>query len=85
MAFTDEDLERLKERLNSPIKSATEDTFPIDLSENDTRALLARLEAAERCLDYMIFEDGKVDGEKLFNAWRKAKGERNDSEASAGR
>lgn len=39
-------------------------------------AMAHRLKCAERALDYMIFEDGKLDGEKLFNAWRSSKGER---------
>ncbi len=68
--FSDDDLKKLKERLNAPILSATDDRAPVDLSENDTRALLHRLECAEdlaSCADRNEFKT-------VYEAWRTAAG-----------
>ena len=45
MAFTDEDLKRLKDDL------ADESTLTIDLDIEEGMALIARLEAAEACIE----------------------------------
>lgn len=77
--FTDEDLKRFRNELDHT------DQFP------KMTALLARLEAAETCIDDHrgdCLEDVEKEcscgySDKL-KAWRRAKGELNDSEESKG-
>jgi hypothetical protein len=66
MNFTDDDLKRLKERLenqNEPIFT--------HFNRIDIKALLARLEAAERC---MSVGDDYVQWNAAYEAWCKAAG-----------
>lgn len=60
MTFTDDDLKRLKER------------NPLQMKGAEILYLLARLEAAEKCLE-AANQEGGIDS-NLFKAWHKAAG-----------
>jgi hypothetical protein len=87
--FTDDDLKRLKDRLEIPAGSSG---FPLTpFIESKGLALLARLEAAEKCINPFWKGHTKAcqNGKNLFGgpssclcvmgdlymAWRRAKGE----------
>lgn len=65
--FTDDDLKRLKEYLDSPGRKY----WGPGLSGDTTEALLARLEAAEKCLEPSA---GDIVPAQRYEAWRKAAG-----------
>jgi hypothetical protein len=74
MAFTDEDLKRLKEHLK--FDHADED----GIKESVVRALIARLKAAEKVCEFigntddMDAVDEVFKADELMAAWRKAAG-----------
>lgn len=53
MAFSDEDLKRLKEEIGDA-----------DYHEGPIKALIARLEAAEACIDHRHAQDEGMDGKE---------------------
>jgi hypothetical protein len=68
MSFNDEDLKQLK----------STGTFGFQIGWKEIQALVARLEAAERCARYLdaIYESERSPIENdALNEWRKAKGE----------
>lgn len=70
MTFTDDELKRLKADLLNPEAS-------VILNGDDISAILARLEAAEKCVQEH-FGHGVLDCEPnctVYEAWRKAKGD----------
>lgn len=69
MSFSDEDLARLKEDLN-PLNKNTIVPY-MAVTAEDARALIARLEAAERALE-MRHVRGVFD--TAIEAWRKSTG-----------
>ena len=83
MTFTDDDLKRLKECLASkkvPYLVCHQDEYGED-NEIDAGALIARLEAAEECAQWLATEPTKGISvlilemrNKGLNVWRKAAG-----------
>jgi hypothetical protein len=69
MAFTDDDLKRLKEYINAPNFAYTEGC-PDFLKAH---ALLARLEAAEKCVEKAVLCPS-LEWDKHHESWRKAAG-----------
>lgn len=69
MSFSDDDLKRLKESLK------TDETFYLELTTEQTTALLTRLEAAENCLEYVGHDNcDSKDVDRALKAWRKSRG-----------
>lgn len=71
MSFTDENLRRLKEKLSR------DEDHAIILHE--TKALIARLEAAEKVCVYALNDEEYSNGgyyKEVIEAWREAKGKK---------
>ena len=73
MAFTDDDLKRLKADIAN---DETEDIYKGKkniLCHDEMVALIARLEAAETCIDYLLNYDGNEKSPDYLT-WHKAGG-----------
>ena len=68
MTFTDDDLAKWK--------YALQNIWAIKVDRNEADALLARLEAAEKGMDFLILHHFTT-AEKEIKAWRKAAGKEN--------
>lgn len=70
--FADEDLNELKELMR-----VSDNKQPPTASNSTVKALIARLEAAESCIETRCpcVDDCICDHPKRLEAWRKAKGE----------
>jgi hypothetical protein len=67
MIFTDDDLKRLKEKL--------EIYGEVPLYTTQGKALLARLEAAEACMEFVGHDNCDYkDVERVLKTWRKSAG-----------
>lgn len=72
MQFTDEDLRRLKEAMNSEGRPFG---WSYGYNPAQIRSLLARLEAAEVYAEFRLYFPSGHDGEKeKLEAWRKESG-----------
>jgi hypothetical protein len=78
-AFTDEDLKRLKELNITPCTDLPQVTGQLKEYRILTNALLARLEAAEECLNKCGHHSNcsRLPCKCGYEAWRKSKGEVN--------
>lgn len=74
MAFSDDDLKRLKEAVKYISDRPQERNYGQPLQIGQFRALIARLEASEALNKYFEPSDGSIEEEQLFKAWRKAAG-----------
>lgn len=79
MSFTDDDLKRLKELLHKAHSEGWTGCYMCSRFKEDSYALLARLEAAEKVIQaHNDLERENINYDKfvgLLNAWRRAKGE----------
>jgi hypothetical protein len=73
MTFTDDDLKRLKESTDyDPEIGVTRRALML-------RALVARLEAAEKCIPYLgTYDHDSPEAFEAIDAWSEAKGAEND-------
>ena len=77
MTFIDDDLKRLKEILKSMLRLNDAPYDPVKLKHDKVFALLARLEAAELCVDILSGIKDDENGyyyKSQMEAWRKAAG-----------
>lgn len=85
MTFTDDDLKRLKDAINSLFTQMEPGDRYLNIERHDVKALLARLEAAEWCASNLDANHDVLEGvndeddmaliDDALKAWRKAKGE----------
>lgn len=73
MVFSDADLQRLKDSLQGYLELNGKRVSTTNVADNTLLSLLARLEAAEKCIPYHECQDDLSQCPHL-EAWRKAVG-----------